>query len=336
MAKKNTIIAISVVASLAAGYLAGAYFGIPGFPNEELAGSVNKARLSNSGKTDPEVLAAMELLQNDAQTQARVSASTLLLASRVSQMNDLAKSTAELSSNIESLKSVNEYMTSLSKRTANAVTAFEDFSAEIVKVMNGEKSSDYEQASNNAILAFTVLESNISSCTECVWALTNYLKSNKNDALAQATCKWMNFCAEDAVLNDSKQEMEKWAQVFQDLSSSNLGTSYKNLTASYVRVFDKETVFNAVFDNIKDLKLSGYKILYAVICNTPILVPNYGLAALLQENNLTPEASNFLSSIIILNSNLQFGPIFSPCVDFVNVGGFINGVVKPETTISTP
>lgn len=228
MVIKKSIAAVAGVALLAAGYVGGAYIGIPFVDRNQMEGSIGKAKAFNE-TSDPEVLAAMEQLASDSAYQKQAIASAMVLSSRISQMDELTKQTIDATKDIKELEAVNESMQKLYVRTQNASKAYDAFMAESAKVINGEKSEAYEQAANNALLAFTVLENNLSACPGFIDEFADYLRENKNDNVDKVAIQWIEYCAEDAVLNNSKNQIEAWKDTYKNVANSNanLGNAQK-------------------------------------------------------------------------------------------------------------
>lgn len=218
---KKSMAAVAGLVLLAAGYVGGAYIGIPFVERNQMEGSIGKAKAHNE-TSDPEVLAAMEQLASDTTVQKQAVASAVVLSARISQMDDLTKQTIEATKDVKGLEGVNEGMQKLYVRTQNARTAYDKFMEESAKVIQGEKSEAYEQAANEALLAFTVLENNLSACPQFIDAFADYLRENKNEAVDKVAVEWIQYCAEDAVLNDKKEEIDAWQETYKNVANANI------------------------------------------------------------------------------------------------------------------
>lgn len=223
---KKSIAALSTVGLLAVGYIAGAIIQFPNTNGGLLSGDINKVKSFNQ-TDDPEVLAAMEQLASDTAHQNVVALSSAIIATRIYTMDSLTQATVEATEGIEQLAEINEGMKKLARRTQNARTTYEKFMEETAKVMDGKKSAEYEQASNNALLAYTVLENNLASCPDFIDVMAEYLHDNKNEAVDKVAVKWIEYCAEDAVLNQNPTEIANWKEVYNNASKTegNLGKS---------------------------------------------------------------------------------------------------------------
>lgn len=218
---KNSVALVAGVALLAAGYSVGAYVGYPFVDKALLEGNISKAKVYNEAE-NPELLAAMEQLANDTAYQQEVVMTTALLNARVLQMDQLINATVKATEGIEELTELHEIMAAHSKSTANATVAYETYLTEIDKVMNGEKSEEYEQASNNAAMAYLKLENYVSDAPAYINSLMNYLETTENEELGDLVAQWAEYCAEDAVLNDSKSDIAYWETAYNTLNGRQL------------------------------------------------------------------------------------------------------------------
>lgn len=228
MVIKKSLAVVAGVALLAVGYMAGAYVGIPFQDKDLMEGSIGKAKTFNQ-TNDPEVMAVMEMLATDTVYQKKAMASALVLSTRIYQMDSLTKQTIDATENVKELEQLNTEMKSLYTRTQNARAAYDAYMAESAKIINGDKSEEYEQAANNALLAFTVLENSLSSCPLFIDEFASYLRENKNDAVDNVAVQWVEYCAEDAVLNDDAQKIDAWKLTYSNLAAAdgNFGKSKK-------------------------------------------------------------------------------------------------------------
>lgn len=215
---KNSVALIAGVALLAVGYTGGAYLGYPLVDKEMIEGNIGKAKVYNQA-TSPEVLAAMEQLANDTTVQQEVVLTTALLNGRILQMDQLVKATAKATEGIEELKGLNEEMVAQSKRTANAIAAYETYRTEIGKVMNGEKSEAYEQAKNNAMMAFLNVESCLNDAPDMINSMLCYTEATPNEPLCDLIAEWAQYSAEDALLNCSPEDIAYWESAYHTLSN---------------------------------------------------------------------------------------------------------------------
>lgn len=216
---KNSVALIAGVGLLAVGYACGAYVGYPLVDKDMLEGNIGKAKVYNQTES-PEVLAAMEQLANDTAYQKEVVMTTALLNGRIMLMDQLVNATLKATEGIEELKGLNEEMQAQSKRTANANAAYEAYLTEIGKVVNGEKSEAYEQAKNNAMMAFLNVENCLENAPDMINSMLCYTEGTPNDAICDLIGQWAQYSAEDAVLNYSAEDIAYWESAYNTLSNT--------------------------------------------------------------------------------------------------------------------
>ena len=236
MTIKKPVAAIAALVLLVAGYALGIVIGVPNINGDGLSGNVGKASLYNSGEQDPEILAAMEQLQSDTLMQQNAVAAAIILSSHINTIDSLTTAAIEATKDIKAFKEANKELQSLKRRTSNAKTCYDAYMEATAKVINGEKVADYEQLSNNALLAFTVLDNNMSQCAGFIDLMAEYLEENENEGLHKAFEGWMAYCAEDAMLNNDTQETEYWKNAYANVQgSSNLkAINAEALSARYL------------------------------------------------------------------------------------------------------
>ncbi len=201
MKMKNSVAAVAGIALLAAGYVGGAYFGWPGQDDELLGGNIGKANLFNSQEPDPEILAYQEALQTDSALQQKAVVSAILLSSRVDQLDSLADASIAATEGIAELADANAELKALKRKTTNAKKSYDALMQQTEVVLKGGKSETYEQASNNALLAFTILDNEILECRTMVDKMAEFIEENENENISNALGGWITYCAEDAALN---------------------------------------------------------------------------------------------------------------------------------------
>ena len=210
MKMKNSVAAVAGIALLAAGYVGGAYFGWPGQDDELLGGNIGKANLFNSQEPDPEILAYQEALQTDSALQQKAVVSAILLSSRVDQLDSLADASIAATEGIAELADANAELKALKRKTTNAKKSYDALMQQTEVVLKGGKSETYEQASNNALLAFTILDNEILECRTMVDKMAEFIEENENENISNALGGWITYCAEDAALNANAERLEFW------------------------------------------------------------------------------------------------------------------------------
>ena len=210
MKMKNSVAVVAGIALLAAGYVGGAYFGWPGQDDALMSGNIGKANLFNTQEPDPEILAYQEALQTDSALQQKAVVSAILLSSRVDQLDSLADASIAATEGIAELADANAELKALKRKTSNAKKSYDALVEQTELVLKGEKSDAYEQVSNNALLAFTILDKEILDCGPMVDKMAEYIEENENEKVSNALGAWVTYCAEDAALNANAERMEFW------------------------------------------------------------------------------------------------------------------------------
>ena len=227
MKMKNSVAAVAGIALLAAGYVGGAYFGWPGQDDELLGGNIGKANLFNSQEPDPEILAYQEALQTDSALQQKAVVSAILLSSRVDQLDSLADASIAATEGIAELADANAELKALKRKTTNAKKSYDALMQQTEVVLKGGKSETYEQASNNALLAFTILDNEILECRTMVDKMAEFIEENENENISKALGGWITYCAEDAALNANVSALPTVKFIFNKVTlESALGNSF--------------------------------------------------------------------------------------------------------------
>lgn len=216
---KKIIVVIACILLLAGGFMAGAMIGYPNVDSEQLKGDISKAKAFKD-IDNTEIEAAKELLASDTTYQNQMAISAMIISSRIAEMDSMVLATVKATEGIKELEDLNKAMVVMSKRTANARNTYNAFLAEADKVVKGEKSADYEQASNNAMVAYTMLENSLNDGPQIVGLLMQYLEKNNDAELSKVTGQWMYYCASDAVLGGDKEDIAYWKKIY-DVASAN-------------------------------------------------------------------------------------------------------------------
>lgn len=205
---KKSIAAVATVALLAVGYLAGAYIGLPNADEEKISGNISKANLFDDD--DPDIAALQEALKTDSILQQKAVLSAIMLSSKINDINAIANASVEGSEGIKPLANANKAMKALLKKTVNAKDAEQQYLEATGKLIAGEKVENYEEICNKALLSYTILANKLSSCQDYIDLFAEYLEESDNQKLEKAFSLWMNYCAEDAVLNNDNDAIKYW------------------------------------------------------------------------------------------------------------------------------
>ena len=212
MKKAKTVIA--GIALLAIGYAGGAYLGFPSSDKDQMQGDVSKVNTSE----DPDVIAMRELLAGDEETQKMSIISTAFLSSRIDALDSLAETGVKATAGLQELKKVNEYFASLKRKTTNAKANLVKLTEVNGKTIKGENVKDFENVSNNALLAFVVLDNAISN--DAIGDMLDYTREIDNENAADAIAKWMVYCSQNAEVKGNSNDIAMWQKVYATLSNS--------------------------------------------------------------------------------------------------------------------
>lgn len=250
MVIKNSNAVLAIVAVAVVAYFAGTYFKFPSVDVNMSYGDIGKAK-SYKSATAEEIDAAMELLSSNEDIQRTALLANALLSGRVDAMDSLAQASYAATDGIEELAGLHKQLEGTCFRTGNAKAAFGRYGEELLKVIDGKKSVSYEQAANNAFLAYSVLESNVRNCDAMVDQIATYLQKNDNEQLDALACAWVEFCAEEAVLTNSKSDYEKWEAVNAILRQNNQSAAALSnfSTPEQIKAQTAVMVFNKLQDH---------------------------------------------------------------------------------------
>lgn len=207
---KKSIASVVALAVLAGGYVAGAYIGLPGSGSDSLDGNIGKAKAYNDADNQ-EVLAAMEQLANDTAMQKKALAASLFIGARLNELDEVFDVVSQPGSDdwkkLVSDETVTDLAT-LKKRTDNARKAYEEYVAQLAEVINGAKVENFEQTSNNALLAYTVLDNSLNTIAPKVSSeVTKALTKNPNEKIGKVASGLVITIGRQAAVTDNPQLM---------------------------------------------------------------------------------------------------------------------------------
>ena len=211
---KKSVAAVGAIALLAVGYVGGVYIGWPNTNDAMTSGDIGKAQQFKSLESEEDINALQEQLQTDTVMQVEALQSALILSCRINEIDSIADASIKAVEGIKPLEGAKGALLSLKKKTANAKAYHDKFMEATAKVISGEKVEGYEQLSNNALLAFTVLDNNLSCCAQFVDLFCEYIEENENQQISDAVGAWMAYGAEDAVLKNDPKEIEYWKNAY--------------------------------------------------------------------------------------------------------------------------
>lgn len=207
---KKSIASVVALAVLAGGYVAGAYIGLPSSDDSSLDGNIGKAKAYNDADNQ-EVLAAMEQLANDTAMQKKALAASLFIGARLNELDEVFDVVSQPGSDdwkkLVSDETVTDLAT-LKKRTDNARKAYEEYVAQLAEVINGAKVENFEQTSNNALLAYTVLDNSLNTIAPKVSSeVTKALTKNPNEKIGKVASGLVITIGRQAAVTNNPQLM---------------------------------------------------------------------------------------------------------------------------------
>ena len=226
---KNSNFAIYLGLAALVGFSVSFLFNAGDVQNNLLSGDISKSSRYNNQRVDPESTIIEEKLSSDSEFFQSTKAAVDFLRNRTAVLTELTDETLKLAGDIPELQESLRGIASLSAKAYNTGLAFEQVSNGLDKIASGKKAPEYEQASNDAFAGFRKVEGQLGVSKTFVEAANDYLSENDNSPLAAIVAVWSAYCAQDAVLNDSKEDIEYWADRFAQTSSASLGNvSYGN------------------------------------------------------------------------------------------------------------
>ncbi|MCQ2167221.1 MAG: hypothetical protein MJY69_00935 [Bacteroidales bacterium] len=212
---KNSNFAIYLVLAALVGFGASFLFNANNSQSDLLSGDISKATRYNNVKEDPEVSALEEKIQNDTAFLHLTKNAYALLENRVENLENLTARTLEVCAGIPELESAIAPVKSLNAKAANTMNSINKAVSGVEKLAEGKKAPEYEQVSNNVFVGFKKIENQLAIGKAFVENATSYIngKSEEESAsVAKLIAEWSVYCMQDAVLNNSKSEMEFWGE----------------------------------------------------------------------------------------------------------------------------
>ena len=212
---KNSNFVIYLVAAAIVGFGASFLFAAADFQNGLGSGDISKASRYNNVKEDPEASALEEKIQNDTAFLHLTKNAYALLENRVENLENLTARTLEVCAGIPELESAIAPVKSLNAKAANTMNSINKAVSGVEKLAEGKKAPEYEQVSNNVFVGFKKIENQLAIGKAFVENATSYIngKSEEESAsVAKLIAEWSVYCMQDAVLNNSKSEMEFWGE----------------------------------------------------------------------------------------------------------------------------
>lgn len=153
----------------------------------------------------------MEQLANDTAIQKKALAASLFIGARLNELDEVFDVVSQPGSDdwkkLVSDETVTDLAT-LKKRTDNARKAYEEYVAQLAEVINGAKVENFEQTSNNALLAYTVLDNSLNTIAPKVSSeVTKALTKNPNEKIGKVASGLVITIGRQAALTNNTQLM---------------------------------------------------------------------------------------------------------------------------------
>ena len=200
-----------------------------------LSGDISKATRYNNQKEDPEVSVIEEKLKSDEEFCNSTKSAVALLKSRVDGLSSLTERTIAECSGIPEFEGVMKGVVSLNAKACNTNAALENVSKGIEALADGKNAPGYEQNSNNAFVGFQKIERQVALGKTFVETAASWLdgkEGEKAEAIAKLVAEWSVYCAEDAYLNNSAEDLAYWGEKYGEFTSeanSVLANGYKEI-----------------------------------------------------------------------------------------------------------
>ena len=193
--------------------------------SDMLSGDISKVNLYSSQQEDPEVTVIEEKLRNDKEFLESTQAAMALIQERVNILHSLTEKTVETCSEVAELAPVMGSITSLRAKAFNTNQALEAAAMGLKKIVDGKNAPEYEQASTNSYIGFQKIENQLTVGKTFVELASAFLDSKNSDEykdLAELVAEWTLYCSQDAVLNNSSENLAYWKKEAEELSTSNV------------------------------------------------------------------------------------------------------------------
>ena len=207
----NFIVYLTV--ALAVGFGFGYLVKSKGLQDDLLTADISKTSLYSNQKSDPAVDIIEEKLKNDTAFLNDTQCAISVLKERMSILNDLTAKTIGICSGIPEFEDMEITFTSLQSKAYNTDIAIENAKSGLKKVASGKKAPEYEIASNNMYIGYQKIQNQLAVGKTFVDIAKTYVENNEGetaDKISRLIAEWSLYCAQDAALNRSDEELAYW------------------------------------------------------------------------------------------------------------------------------
>ena len=203
--KKGLIILLSVLAVCVVGYVVSRIIDWP-IDYDNASGNVAKsARFSRQTAGDGDSNME-ELLMNDENYRNNIVAAYMVMKTRSDQFNALVSASDDVAGNISEFSAVLKDMKDAQPMINNVCTSLEAAGADLDAVLSGESVKDVAQNTNNAALAYNLLQKQSNLANRFIDTADAYLKNNSgSDRLKFIRDQWLEYLQMNAFLNKDEK-----------------------------------------------------------------------------------------------------------------------------------
>ena len=210
---KNSNFAIYLVLAALVGFGISFLFLSSNVQDSLLSGDISKANVYSNQKDDPEFSVIEEKLANDEEFFNTTKDALSFIGTRVDDLEELTSKTIEVCSDIPEFKNAIKDIISLNAKAYNTQLSINSASSGLDKLANGKKAPDYEQSSNNVFIGFQKIENQLAIGKAFYETASAYLEGKEGEEyneIAELAAKWSIYCAQDAYLNSSNEDLAYW------------------------------------------------------------------------------------------------------------------------------
>jgi hypothetical protein len=233
--KRNGIVILSSIVLLGLGYVAGSFLGFPEKDVDSLSGDIGKMNRHKKEVVSENMKLLSKKLQTDEQFRDQTLASLMLVNSRVEEFKANAQMSVEACANIEQMKEAKAKMEELAAFSEKAATNTGDALQAITLILDGNKSADIEELTNNALLSYMLIGKSVEAAKLYVESADAFLKKNGLDNhkyLAFTRDQWADYSAVEAAFNNDGEALKYWEEQKQQLSNEEKLEMIKNVNES--------------------------------------------------------------------------------------------------------
>ena len=193
-ANKKTLVILAAIAALCLAGVAVSQFVDWNVDSESTSGNIGKSSRF-SRKTAKDGASNMEeLLQNDPEFKDGIVAAYLVMKTRAQQFNALVDMSVDAAGDIPAFETVLRAMKDAQPKIVNACASLEAAGNDLDAALGGETPKDLAQNTNNAVLAYGILQQQNSLANDFIDTTDAYLKTAAgDDRLKLVRDQWVQY-----------------------------------------------------------------------------------------------------------------------------------------------